>query len=106
MEMIPRYQVMKAIDSEEPFDLVFITADKRRGTGGKIKEVKNWAKLSAAGEDRLPGQYKVTAAIKSRNPGHFQHRTINIYNPNNPAEHPLKVHWRLMVFFNGKRIIQ
>jgi hypothetical protein len=106
MELIQRYEVMKAIDSGEPFDLTFITADRRRGTGGKPKEVKGWAKLSAADEERLPGQYRASKAVLLRDPGHFQHRTINIYNPNNPAEHPQKVHWRLMVFFNGKRIIQ
>jgi hypothetical protein len=32
-------------------------------------------------------------------------KTFNIYNPTNPGDHVTKVHYRLMQFFNGKRII-
>ena len=103
---IMRHEALKIIDSGQSFDLVFITADRRRGTGGEVKRVVGWQKISdSEAPGRLPGQFaKKTALVKD--PRHGQHKTINIYNPNRPAEHPMKVHWRLMIYMNGKMILQ
>jgi hypothetical protein len=44
VETILRSEAMREIDSGVSFDLVFITADRRRGTGGELIEVKDWQK--------------------------------------------------------------
>jgi hypothetical protein len=106
-ETILRDEVLRLIDSGDPFDLVFITADRRRGTGGSIKRVENWLKIKGeAAEANLPGVFKQVKDPVTRNPYHLQNKTFNIYNPANPGDHPIKVHWRLMIFFNQKRILQ
>jgi hypothetical protein len=105
---ILRHEVLKELDTGEPFDMVFITADRRRGTGGKIKRVSNWVKIKG-GEpvSRLPGEFtRTNIQSHKKDPRHADHKTINIYNPGNPGNHATKVHWRLIVFFNGKRVLQ
>lgn len=106
-QTILRHEVLKAMDTGKPFDLVFITADRRRGTGGKVKSVKGWAKIvgDAPVTERRPGEFKHIQAL-TKNPRHSKHKTINIFNPGNDRDHAISVHWRLMVFFNGKRILQ
>lgn len=105
-QTITRYEALKLIETGEPFDLVFITADRRRGTGGQIKRVKGWLKVMRNSDDAPSGVGNLSKAMQSRDPRHFEHRTFNIFNPSNPADHAHKVHWRLMAFFNGKRIVQ
>lgn len=102
---ILRHEVLNDLDTGDPFDMVFITADRRRGTGGKIKRVSNWVKIKG-GEpvSRLPGEF--SRQTLKKDPRHAEHKTINIYNPANPGDHATKVHWRLIVFFNGKRVLQ
>lgn len=104
---ILRHEVLRAMDTGNPFDLEFITADRRRGTGGKVKRVKGWAKIvgDMSNMVRRPGQFKHIAATP-KNPHHTKHKTINIYNPGNDRDHAISVHWRLMIFFNNKRILQ
>src|SRR5687767_11044912 len=88
-ETILRHEVLKELDTGEPFDdMVFITADRRRGTGGKIKRVNNWVKIKG-GESvsRLPGEFSRKLPTLKRNPQHAEHKTINIYNPGNPGDH-------------------
>lgn len=102
---ILRHLVLEQIDNGQPFDLVFLTADRRRGTGGEIREVKGWAKVKFdPAETRLPGQFSKKRELL-KDPAHSTHKTINIFNPANDRDHIIKLHWRLMVFFNGKRII-
>jgi hypothetical protein len=99
--------VLNEMDSGKPFKMSFVTADRKKGTGGELKEVINWAKVMGIDDDdRLAGQI-VRSGSKSntRKPDHFRHRTFNIYNPNDPHAHIVKVHWRLILFFNNKRVI-
>lgn len=99
--------MLLAIDMGDPFDLVWITADRKRGTGGKIMRVEDWTKVKGSDSaETLPGQFLQSNPVIRRNPNHFLHKTFNICNPRNPGERPKKVHWRLMIFFNGKRILQ
>lgn len=104
-QTILRHQVLQQMDTGGSFDLVFITADRRRGTGGKIKRVKNWQKICGQrGEARLPA-HLATRVNTSKNPEHSTHKTVNIYDPRHAMQDVTKVHWRLMVYFNNKRII-
>jgi hypothetical protein len=107
MGTILRHEVMQAIDTGDPFDLVFITADRRRGTGGAIKSVTNWVKITAAPpKDMKRPRFGQSNTSRAKNPNHYEHKTINIHNPANPRDNPTKVHWRLIQFFNGKRVLQ
>jgi len=106
METILRSEAKREIDTGKPFNLAFVTADRRRGTGGEYIEVKNWQKVK---EDPAPEALPGKPALKpelTKKPDHWIHKTFNIFNPANPKQHPIKVHYRLMDVFNGKRIIQ
>lgn len=104
-DTINRWDALAEIDKGHPFDLVFSTADRKRGTGGEIKEVKKWVKFKGDEvPENVPGQLRKDIN-RVTNPQHSKWKTFNIYQPNRPAIHPYKVHWRLMHFFNGKRII-
>jgi hypothetical protein len=75
--------VIKAIESGEPFTLIFVTADRRRGTGGELITLENWCK-------KAPGTTP---------------KTVRLFNPDNAETHPITVHHKLIQFFNGKRVI-
>lgn len=104
-QTIFRHDVLRLMDTGEDFDLVFITADRRRGTGGKPKTVKSWAKVKGdPAEVRIPGkQLSKTKLNELRKAAGL--KIINIFNPSSPADHIISVHYQLMIFFNGKRII-
>lgn len=105
-ETIFRHEVLEAMDTGDPFDLVFITADRKRGTGGQIKRVENWVKIKRENDPNVSFGTGTSMTGLNKNPDHTRHNTFNICNPANPGQHPYKVHWRLMIFFNGKRILQ
>jgi len=105
---ISRYAVLKEIDTGKAFSLVFITADRKRGTGGRRVEVTNWVKIvNPDMEMKIPGR-TLTMQEKSNLRTEIRHPEgimFNIYNPLNPRQHITAVHYSLMTFFNGKRII-
>jgi len=104
-EVILLHDVLEAMDTGKAFSMSYVTADRKRGTGGELKEVTNWAKFTGDPDDqRLPGQF-IPNRNETRSPDHFKNRTVNIFNPNNRHAHIEKVHWRLILFFNGKRVI-
>lgn len=104
---IRRSEALQIIESGVPFTMEFVTADVRRGTGGDLIKVVNWQKVSGQPvAEAVPGQLPAkTTTSESRNPKHFQHKTFNIYNPASRNLHPHKVHFRLLISLNGKRII-
>lgn len=104
---ILRSQALQEIDTGEPFDMEFVACDRKRGTGGELIHVKGWQKMSARGQaEQMPGRIRKAAiSMLSKNPNHWEHRTINIFNPLNRGTHPIKVHFRLIQFFNGKRVL-
>ncbi len=97
---------MQHIDSGEPFTMEFVTADRRRGTGGELILVDNWVKMHGqAVEEARPGSMrrrKMEELLK--NPDHTNNKTFNIYNSGNRLLNPIKVHYRLIQTFNGKRV--
>lgn len=99
---------MQQMDTGKAFDLAFITCDRRRGTGGEIRHVTNYVKFKGETISHRTRNRQIKTMINSpvRNPNHLQHKTVNIYNPFDSRQHPYTVHWRLMCFFNGKRIVQ
>ncbi len=104
-EVISRYDALMEIDTGKAFSLVFVTLDRTRGTGGELREVTNWVKVKQPLEAiQLPGR----ALNKQEKRNVKQAKGIklfNIYNPNDARQHITAVHYALMLFFNGKRII-
>ena len=105
--VILRSEAMKQAGNGEPFDMVIVACDRRRGTGGELIQVKGWVKMDTKPVDeKLPRSSKSKLSrSRTKNPNHWENKTINIMNPNNTALHPIKVHFRLIQFFNGKRVI-
>jgi hypothetical protein len=101
-KIIELYEVINQIDSGEPFSMTYITADRKKGTGGQIKACKNWVKCDLATMPepilRRNKMYEV-----ARDPKHIEHRTKNIMNP--ATRDIRKVHIRLITEFNGKRVV-
>jgi hypothetical protein len=103
---ILRSDVVKALASGEHFDMEFITCNRRKGTGGKLISVESWLKISASTpEETLPFESIRTSTTISKDPHHDIHGTVNIFNPENAGVHPVSVHYDLIQFFNGKRVI-
>jgi hypothetical protein len=106
-ETILRSEAWKLIDSGQPFNLGFVTADRRRGTGGEYKEVTGYRKVQ---KDPLPEvksgkPFRIADKLKT-NPNHGVHKTTNIYDPRDPRKHITKIHYRLFDRFNGKTVLQ
>lgn len=94
------------MDSDEPFSMTFVTADRRRGTGGEIISVKNWVKASTPVEGVVnPSKKKriLSQLILAKNPNHYENKTRNIRNLRKLNE-IRKVHIRLIISFNGKKV--
>jgi hypothetical protein len=107
METILRSVAWKIIDSGELFDIGFVTADRRRGTGGDYKELKGYRKvMKEQVSEHLPGKVHTPKRDLRKDPQHSVHKTFNICNPNNPNIHMHKVHYRLFDRFNGKTVLQ
>jgi len=91
--------------SGELFKIKFVSFDKKRNTGGIIKEyqAKQNVKKEKKVSENLPG-----AAPKknSRNPKHFKHATRSLKVYANGIETALikKCHIDLIVEFNGKMV--
>ncbi len=104
-DTILRSEAMKIIDSGELVNIAFVTADRRRGTGGKYISLKQWCKVRQTPDSNaLPG--RTPRRDLARDPNHGLNKTFNLHNPANPSVHPHKVHYRLVVELNGKSIIQ
>ncbi|RYZ61453.1 MAG: hypothetical protein EOO14_04995 [Chitinophagaceae bacterium] len=98
---ILRSEVLRQLDTGEPFNLEFVTADRKRGTGGELIKVQNWVKRCNT-DDCVPltvGRQQPTTNRKRPT------KTLVIFNPHNRIQHAISVHVRLLQIFNGKRII-
>lgn len=98
---IKRSDVIRQIYAGDAFDLEFVTADEKRGTGGELIQVQGWQILKTEKQPATTGQ---AAARMGTNPQHDDHGTINIHNPSN-HHHPIKVHTALIQTFNGKLLL-
>lgn len=107
METITLGEVLHAIDNGERFDIEFVKADRKRGTGGQIRTYIGCVKESAihnpASATRKQEQPVLAAASGSKNPNHYENSTRNIYLLRERLTK--KVHIRLITKFNGKRVI-
>lgn len=98
---------MQLINTGHPFDLEFVTADRGRGTGGELIKVEKWRKVHKTTEKQFGKQEPANRMFTglSKDPNHEEHDTFNIFNPANRSDYPRKVHYWLMISYNGKTII-
>lgn len=104
---ILRSDVMRQLDGGEPFTMEFVTADRKRGTGGELVKVVGWEKICGIpAEEARPGKTRRSfPSDPIRNPNHRINKTVNIFNPHSNRAHPISVHVRLIQTFNDKRVI-
>jgi hypothetical protein len=106
-ETVLRAQAMRTIDTGISFSIGFVMADRRRGTGGEYKELKNWRKFVGEPVDAgKPGSPRKKSELLIKDPNHNVNKTFNIYNPHDKSQHPITVHYRLFDRFNGKTVIK
>lgn len=106
---ILRYDVFKEIHSGEPFDMAWITCNRKKGTGGDIISAEGWMVVSDQPRETKDVKSETTEnpSLKgeAKDPNHPDNGTVNIFNPANSGVHIHKVHIDLIQFFNGKRVI-
>lgn len=116
-ETILRSQVFREVLNGAPFDMIWVTADRRRGTGGDLISAEGWmvCGYDTAGKNQASGVSVTELMIlkeessdgdrQTKDPNHSDNGTVNVFNPANSGVHPITVHWDLIQFFNGKRVI-
>ena len=87
------------------FQLKYVTADKTKGTGGEIIELKDACKCSVrtkqgkeifSAKQKFPTNDRVT-----KDPNHWVNSTRNCLLPNGQKR---KLHIRLIIEFNNKKV--
>lgn len=106
MDPILRSMVVKEILSGEPVSMEFITAHRRKGTGGRWISLENWVKVDYS-NDSEPAHQPNTGdkIIRKKDPDHIKNGTLHMINPGNKAQHIVPVHIALIQTFNGKKVI-
>lgn len=103
--VILRSEAMKLVLSGQPFDMEFVTADRRRGTGGELKSVKKWMKLREdLPNEKIPGSF-APKYRRERDSNNWGNRTLRIFDPADRSQHPITVHFRLIISFNQKTVL-
>lgn len=86
------------------FQMRFVTANRKEGTGGEIIEIKDGRKgVGKRGGEIVFDKRKVYSDVPklSRDPHHWINSTRNLILPNGQIR---KVHIRLIIEFNGQKV--
>lgn len=84
------------------FDIKFVTHDEKRGTGGDIVEIQGARKCVGKEKGKVIFDLREPSGEKShRDPHHFVNSTRNLLLENGQVR---KVHIRLILWFNGKKV--
>lgn len=81
------------------FNIKFVTADKKRMSGGEIIEIKYAKKCIGIRNNEAVFD---TGNKKRKKPNHYINSTRNILCPNGQIR---KIHIRLITEFNGQKVI-
>lgn len=104
-QVIQRHEAVQHINTGVACIVEFVEANRTKGTGGKLRKLMNWARLTKeVSTDGIVGQYE------SRDTWERQKTTIDkeiimMYDPDNTMMHPIPVHYWLLCSLNGKRIV-
>ena len=88
-----------------PFDITFRSLQRNSKTGGKLYEYNQVKKLRSKQSTPTKGSliHAVQSAQKTKkNPNHFENRTRNLELQNSEKK---KIHIRLIISINGKKVI-
>lgn len=99
-----RSEMLRQLDTGELFTMEFVTADRKRGTGGELVRLENWQKINGVPAVEGSTTQKRSAQPLGKNPHHRLNKTVNLHNPHNKGVHPITVHIKLIQTFNGKRV--
>jgi hypothetical protein len=105
METITLKEVLDAMDAGQPFSIAFVTADRRKNTGGEWIEVEKAYKSGYVDPEARKQMQKLQPAsdMIKRAPNHYENSTRNIVIAANSDVR--KVHIRLIRKFNGKTVV-
>jgi hypothetical protein len=104
-ETIMRSEVVKLLNAGGSFDLEVVQADRRRGIAGKLKTLIKWMKVSEKmNADDRPGYIKKKWE-QLKDAAKHVNKTVLLFDPSDRNAHPMTVHYRLIITFNGKRVI-
>ena len=111
-------QALKQMETGNPFTLAFVKYDRRRRTGGELREIearlcisdKKKAPPVVEGREMTPRERKLHELKypdNSRNPNHrhWYTRNVEITVNGHPTGEIIKVHPPLFVEFNGMRVV-
>lgn len=102
-------EVMDTIRKGDAFDITWITADRKRKTGGKILQLRNAIRSdkpdNGVKKDVVAPEVAEVSnhTIPKRDPNHFKNDTINIRKRG--TQRIMKVHPNLITMFNNKHVI-
>lgn len=104
MKVVTLADALRIIESGDPFDMVWITADRQRNRGGGILEAKGAVmqskRNSNSARQEAPGPQQ--PAPSTRNPNHYAHGTRNIRLASGKIR---KVHIQLIDQINGMKVV-
>lgn len=109
-ETITLTEVIKHLNTGNPCNIIYVTADRRRGTGGSLEALKGWVKhnvemkSSNAAADCPKLKSRIAAKLhEDRNPNHGEHKSMNLINLK--SRKIQKLHLKLIVEYNGKTVL-
>lgn len=106
-DVITLSEVLQAIHSGAVCSLTYVTADRKRGTGGQLRHLDKavLCKLSdmPANVLRRNGISAPMLSDARRYANHHEHKTRNMYLP--ATQEIRKVHIKLITQFNNKTVI-
>lgn len=85
-----------------PFSAKFVTADRKRRTGGEIISVENAVKCIGKRKGEVVYDGRTDQNRIRRDPHHYENATRNIMLENSVIR---KLHIRLILEFNGKKVL-
>jgi hypothetical protein len=101
METISLKEVLAIMDKKQPFQIAFVTLNKKKKTGGEWIELLSAVKHTTAtikGQPSTANEHRVY-----KNPRHYDNATRNLRNCLNGDL--VKVHIRLIRRFNNKVVV-
>lgn len=91
-------EVLHRIKAGERFDLEYVSADKKRGTGGQLKVLTACMITRLGKTQSAPGADKIEP-VRGKAPRHYENGTLNIQILG--TREVRKIHPRLITKFNG-----
>lgn len=111
MQLIALADVLQLMDTTaDPFDVVYVSADRKRRTGGELVALRGCLATGRPDEPAPasappvpePTNWRDVVHPRRRRPAHRAHQTRNVTILS--SGHTRKLHVRLIVEFNGQTV--